>query len=212
MALPGSSETVASGGIVATETVSSKEYQVFMQAFPDGHLWGSKAQFIINIPSQVHVAAANTIHWDLFNADAAVVVRVISILQVPNVTTAVTGVVFDWTLGRTTAVGTGGSVLTPAPVDTSDAALDADVTVRSKPSGGATAGTVLRNYSISSEETTAATIHLASIGGLELVPASLWPVNLGKGIVLRQNQGLRCVQVTNSVQGNTGWVITFTVE
>ena len=212
MTLPGSSETLGTGGVIATETINSKEYQVFMQAFPDGHLWGSKAQFIVNIPSQVHVAAANTVHWDLFNADAALVVRVISILQVPNVTTAVTGVVFDWLLERTTAVGTGGSTLTPAPVDLSDAALDADITCRSKPTGGATQSTDLRNYSISSEETTAATIHLASIGGLELVPASLWPVNLGKGLVLRQNQGLRCVQVTNSVQGNTGWVITFTVE
>jgi hypothetical protein len=212
MSLPASSETVNTGGVIATETVNSKEYQVFMQAFPDGHLWGSKAQFVVNIPSQVHVNSASTVHWDLFNADAAVVVRVISILQIPNVTTAVTGIVFDWLLERTTAVGTGGSALTPAPVDLSDAALDADITCRSKPTGGATQSTDLRNYSISSEETTAATIHLASIGGLELVPASLWPVNLGKGIVLRQNQGLRCVQVTASIQGNTGWLITFTVE
>ena len=212
MALPGSSETLGTGGVIATETVSSKEYQVFMQAFPDGHLWGSKAQYVASIPSQVHVAAANTVHWDLFNADAALVVRVISILQIPNVTTAVTGVVFDWLLERTTAVGTGGTTITPWQVDSNDAALDADITCRSKPTGGATQSTDLRNYSISSEETTAATIHLASIGGLELVPASLWPVNLGKGIVLRQNQGLRCVQVTNSAAGNTGWLITFTVE
>jgi hypothetical protein len=212
MALPGSSETLGTGGVIATETVSSKEYQVFMQAFPDGHLWGSKAQYAAMIPSQVHVAAANTVHWDFFNADAALVVRVVSILQIPNVTTAVTGVVFDWLLERTTAVGTGGTAITPWQVDLSDAALDADITCRSKPTGGATASTDLRNYSISSEETAAATIHLAALGGLELVPAALWPVNMGKGIVLRQNQGLRCVQVTNSVQGNTGWLITFTVE
>jgi hypothetical protein len=212
MALPGSSEVAGSGGTFATETISGKEYQVFQQAFPDGHLWGSKAQWAAMLPSQVHVAAANTVHWDLFNADAAVVVRVISILQIPNVTTAVTGVVFDWALQRTTAVGTGGSAITPWSVDLNDAALDSDITCRSKPAGGATASTTLRNYSISSEETAAATIHVASLGGLELVPAPLWPVNLGKGIVLRQNQGLRCVQVTNSVQGNTGWLITFTVE
>jgi hypothetical protein len=212
MALPDSSATIAGGDVIATENVDSKEYQVFMQAFPDGHLWGSKAQFVAMIPSQVHVSVANTVHWDLFNADAAVVIRVISILQIPNVTTAVTGVVFDWLLERTTAVGTGGTAITPWAADTGDTALDADITCRSKPTGGATQSTDLRNYSISSEETTAATIHLASIGGLELVPASLWPVNLGKGIVLRQNQGLRCVQVTSSAQGNTGWLITFTVE
>jgi hypothetical protein len=212
MSLASSSATLATGDVVATETVSSKEHQVFMQAFPDGHLWGSKPQYLAMIPSQVHVAVANTVHWDLFNADAALVVRVISILQIPNVTTAVTGVTFDWLLERTTAVGTGGTTITPWQVDTSDAALDADITCRSKPTGGATAGTDLRNYSISSEETAAATIHLAALGGLELVPSALWPVNMGKGIVLRQNQGLRCVQITNSAAGNTGWLITFTVE
>jgi hypothetical protein len=196
----------------AIHTKNSADYQAFIQCDESGHMWGSKPQFSAMIPSQVHVAVANTVHWDLFNADAALVVRVISILQIPNVTTTVTGVVFDWTLTRTTAVGTGGSTITPWQVDSSDAALDADITCRSKPTGGATAGTTLRSFSISSEETTAATIHLASIGGLELVPASLWPVNLGKGIVLRQNQGLRCVQVTNSAAGNTGWLITFTVE
>ena len=212
MSLPGSSATLGTGDVIATETVSSKEYQVMMQAGPDGHIWGSKAQYVANIPSQVHVAAANTVHWDLFNADATLVVRVISILQIPNVTTAVTGIVFDWLLERTTAVGTGGTVITPWQVDLNDAALDADITCRSKPTGGATQSTDLRTYSISSEETTAATIHLASIGGLELVQPMLQPINFGKGIVLRQNQGIRCVQVTSSAQGNTGWLITFSVE
>lgn len=212
MSLPGSSETVGTGGVIATETVNAKEYQVMMQAGPDGHIWGSKAQYVASIPSQVHVAVANTVHWDLFNADAALVVRVLSIMQIPNVTTAVTGVVFDWLLERTTAVGTGGSVITPWQVDLNDAALDADITCRSKPTGGATQSTDLRNYSINSEETTAATIHLASLGGLELVHPALQPINFGKGIVLRQNQGLRCVQITSSAAGNTGWLITFSVE
>lgn len=212
MTLPASSETVGTGGIIATHTVNSKEYQVVMQANDDGHIWGSKPLYSAMIPSQVHVAVANTVHWDFFNADAALIVRVVSILQIPNVTTAVTGVVFDWLLERTTAVGTGGTVITPWQADLSDTALDADITCRSKPTGGATAGIDLRTYSISSEETTAATIHLASIGGLELVPSVLWPINMGKGIVLRQNQGLRCVQITNSAAGNTGWQITFSVE
>lgn len=212
MALPSSSETVSTGGVIATQTVSGKEYQVFMQANDDGHIWGSKPLYSAMIPSQVHVAVANTVHWDLFNADAALVVRVVSILQIPNVTTAVTGVVFDWLLERTTAVGTGGTVITPWQADLSDTALDADITCRSKPTGGATSSTDLKTYSISSEETTAATIHLASIGGLELVPPVLQPVNMGKGIVLRQNQGLRVVQITNSAAGNTGWQITFSVE
>lgn len=203
---------VGSGATVATHTVNSKEHQVVMDADESGHIRGSKPPYFFLIPSQVHVAVANTVHWDLFNADAALIVRVHSILQIPNITTAVTGVVFDWLLERTTAVGTGGAALTAWNADTSDAALDADITCRSKPTGGATQSTDLRNYSISSEETNAATIQLASQGGLELVPQLLLPTNFGKGIVLRQNQGLRCVQITNSNAGNTGWLIGFTVE
>lgn len=204
--------TPGSGATVATHLAASKEHQVVMMADDSGHLIGTKPRYVAMIPSQVHVAAANTVHWDLFNADAALIVRVMSILQVPNITTAVTGVVFDWLLERTTAAGTGGSAITPWLADLSQTALDADITCRSKPTGGATQSTDLRNYSLSSEETNAATIQIAAWGGLELIQEPLLQKNGGYGIVLRQNQGLRCVQVTNSAAGNTGWLITFTVE
>lgn len=212
MTFPNSSEVAASGGTFATNTKNSAEQQAFVQCDESGHIIGSKPLYSALIPSQVHVAVANTVHWDLFNADAALVVRVISILQIPNVTTAVTGAVFDWLLERTTSVGTGGTVITPWLADTGDAALDADITCRSKPTGGAAQGTDLRNYSLSSEETNAATIQVAAMGGLQLIPPVHQPITGGKGIVLRQNQGLRCVQVTNSAAGNTGWLISFTVE
>lgn len=204
--------TPGSGATVATHAANSKEHQVVMVAGDDGHLLNTKPVYFALIPSQVHVASANTVHWDLFNADAALIVRVISILQIPNITTAVTGVVFDWLLERTTSVGTGGSGITPWLPDSSQTALDADITCRSKPTGGAAASTDLRNYSLSSEETNAATIQVAAQGGLELVPSVLQAANGGRGIVLRQNEGLRCVQVTNSSAGNTGWLIAFTVE
>jgi hypothetical protein len=162
------------------------------------------------IPSQVHVAGANTVHWDLFNV-SDVVVRVWSILQIPNITTAVTGIVFDWLLENTTAVGTGGSAITAWLADSTTPAIDAGVTCRSKPTGGATQSTDLRNYSLSSEETNTATIQIAAQGGLELIPPTLQACNGGKGLVLRQNQGIRCVQITNSLEGNTGWLIGCTV-
>jgi len=206
------SATLAAGDVIATHSVDAKEHQVTMQADERGHIIGSLPTYHALIPSQVHVAAANTVHWDLFNNDAALVVRVLSILQIPNITTAVTGVVFDWLLERTTAAGTGGSVITPWLADLNDAALDSDIICRSKPSGGATGGIDLRRYSLSSEETNAATIQVAAQGGLELVPPALWPVNHGKGIVLRNGQGLRCVQENSSAAGNTGWLITFSVE
>lgn len=187
---------------------------VVMLAEDNGHLVGSKDIFLLNIPSQVHVASANAVHLDLFNADADKLVRVLSIRQIPNVTTAVVGVVFDWKLERTTSVGTGGGALTPVKADLSQADLVAGVTARSKPTGGAAAGNLLFNYSISSEETNQATIQLASQGGLELVPPPLVDVGQIKprGILLRQNQGIRVVQITNSAAGNTGWLLALSVE
>lgn len=206
--------TPGSGATVATHTPSgaSKEYQVVMVADELGQIAGSRDMYFYNIPSTVHVAVANTILWDFFNADPALLVRVRSIRQIPNITTAVTGIVFDFKLSRTTAVGTGGTAQTAWLPDTSQTALDVDITCRLKPTGGATEGTILYNYSLSSEETNAATIQIASQGGLELIPPSLNYAANEHGILLRQNQGLRVTQITNSAAGNTGWLIGFTVE
>lgn len=207
--------TPGTGATVATHTVSSKEHQVVMIADELGHLEGSRDTYFYRIPSQVHVNVANTVHWDLFNADASLLVRVSSIIQIPNITTAVAGVVFDWELMRTTSVGTGGTAITAWLPDLSQTALDADITCRSKPTGGAAASTVLRSYSISSEETNAATQLFSTFSAANLtnlVPAELVKPSSTHGILLRQNQGLRCTQVTSSVAGNTGWLIGFTVE
>lgn len=219
--------TGSGGDVIASDDISSVKYQrIKLIHGADGINAGDVSTanglpvnqvkpangYSYNIASQVHVNSASTVHWDIFNADAALVVRILSIKQIPNITTAVTGIVFDWLLERTTAVGTGGSTLTAWLADLNDTALDADITARSKPTGGATQSTDLFNYSLSSEETNAATIMVASLGGLELVPAHLSPDYGGKGIVLRQNQGIRCVQVTASAAGNTGWLISFTVE
>lgn len=207
--------TAGTGVTIATHLAASKEHQVVMVAGESGHIIGSKDTYIYSIASTVHVAAANTVMWDLWNADAALLVRVVSIKQKPNITTAVTGVAFDFQLERTTAIGTGGTVQTAWLPDLSQTALDADITCRLKPTGGATGSTVLNRYTINSEETNAGTIILATLGGLELVPQTVTGALTGgvqHGILLRQNQGLRCVQVTNSAAGNTGWEITLTVE
>lgn len=214
MGLPNDSilVTPGSGATIATQLISSKEYQTIVNADEFGHILGSRDTYCIDIPEQVHVAAASTIHWDLFNADAALLVRVVSILQKPSIVTAVTGVAFSWTFRRTTSAGTGGSALTAWLPDTSQTALDADITARSKPSGGAADGTLLQSYSIHSEETNVGVIAIASYGGLQLVPFPLSKYGNEHGILLRQNQGLKVTQTTNSAAGNTGWFIVFTVE
>src|SRR3990167_6749700 len=216
MTLPNDSLLVTPGigATIATHLIGGKENQVAMAADETGHLRGSKDTYFYSIASQVHVAGANTIHWDLFNADAALLVRVVSILQLPNITTAVTGIVFDWSLIRTTDVGTSGVAQTALLSDLSQTALDADITCRSKPTGGATSGVVLRIYAISSEKTNAETQMLKGmmIGGqADLVPKELSGfTGAAHGILLRQNQGIKCVQVTNSAAGNTRWLIGFT--
>lgn len=206
------SATAVGGDAIATFAESSKEHQVVMLAGTDGHIYGSRPIYVFNIASQVHVAAASTVHWDLFNADAALLVRVISIRQKPDIVTAVTGAAFSWTFARTTAVGTGGSAQTAWLPDTSQTGLDADITCRSKPTGGATPGTTLETYQIHGEETNAGTIAIAAQGGRELVPNGLYLPFSERGILLRQNQGLSVTQTTNSNAGNTGWTIVFTVE
>lgn len=202
--------TAGTGTTIATHLANSKEHQVVILADEGGNIIGSKDTYYFNIPSQVHVNTANTVHWDLFNASATKVVRITSVKQMPNITTAVTGIVFDWKLARTTAIGTGGTAQTAWLPDLSQTALDANVTLRTKPTGGATEGVILRNYSLSSEETNTGTIQIASQAGLELVADELKKSD--HGIVLRQNQGIRCVQITSSAAGNTGWFIGFTVE
>jgi hypothetical protein len=205
--------TPGSGATVATHNVGSKEHQVMMCADSFGHIEGAKQVYFARIPTQVHVAVANTVHWDLWNGDASLIVRVLSILQIPSITIAVTGVAVDWKLARTTSIGLLGTAITPWLQNTGDTALDADITCRAKPTSGAAEGTILRDYALHSEETNAATIQIASQGGLELVPQAVNASSAqGRGIILQPGSGLRCVQVTSSLAGNTGWLIGFTVE
>lgn len=200
------------GVLIATHTPAgqSKEHQVFTRSLPSGHLEGTEEQYFYSIVSSVHVAAASTLTWDLFNAHATLVCRVLLIQPIVNLETAVVGVGFEWQLLRTTAVGTGGTAQTAWLADTSDTALNASITCRLKATGGATASTSLKSFYTHSEETQAGNQLAAGIYKTNVVPEPL--VETGKGIVLRQNQGLRCNQETNSVAGNTGWLIGFTVE
>jgi hypothetical protein len=207
---PSSTATAVGGDLIATHTLDSKELQAVVLVDATGHIVGSKPIYYFVVPNQVHVASASNPAWDMFNADAALLVRVMSIRQIPDILTAVTGVSISWLLERTSAVGTGGSALSAWLPDSAQTALDADITCRSKPAGGATPGVDLFAYALSSEETNAATIMIASLGGLELVPPAL--IASGQGILLRQNEGIRVTQVTSSNVGNTGWLIGFTVE
>jgi hypothetical protein len=172
-----------------------------------GILYGELPTWIVQTGAAVNVAAASTVHFDLFNAaGSGVILKVRSLLIVPTLT-AVTGVGLTWSIDRTSAVGTGGTALTPRPADTANTALPAQVTARSKPAGGATLNYILRSNVSSSEETS---MYAGSASQLN----HLNPFNLeiAQPITCREGEGIRVVQTTSSSVGSTNILCLFTVE
>lgn len=192
------------GATVATHTVSGKEHQVVMLADHDGHLQGSREDWFVWFTPTTN--SATRVVAQLFNADATVVVRVRGVWIVPTVT-AITGVNVSTALNQITAVGTGGTTVTPRPLDSSFAALDADITARFSASGGGTLGFQwLINYHFN-EETNAS---LALMQHQNLIPTSIG--GRVSEIVLRQNQGLELKHVAGGTVGLTGALYYFSVE
>lgn len=193
----------ASGVEHATRVVSAKHHPVVMVADADGHILGSRDEFLCFFTPATN--AANRSVADLFNADASIVVRVRGIWIIPTLT-AITGAPIGWDINRISAAGTGGTTETPRPMDTSQAALDADITARSGATGGATlVYKYFTRYNIN-EETN------ASFG---LLPyQNLLPTYGDRicEIVLRQNQGVQIKQSVTNTVGLTGAMIHFTVE
>lgn len=202
--------TPGSGATVATHTVASKEHQVVMVADADGHIQGSNPVYRLIV--QGSAVGANKVHADLFNASgSALVLKVLSAKVLPDIDTAVTGVVAaEVALTRTTAVGTGGTAATldstslTAPtiveLDTSNPALHANITARAAPAGGATAGALLGLRHVFTEETNAGAA-LAALLGAEFVTCG--------PVIVREGQGLRFVQGAVASVGTLNFEITF---
>jgi hypothetical protein len=216
MALPNDSITVTpgTGATVATQLVSAKEYQVIMVAMPDGNIQGSLPQYRMTCPAQA--VGANKVFLDLFNATGSGgTLRVLSAFCFVDNDTAVTGTLgVEISLTRTTAIGTGGTAatadgtsltaITLAKMDTANAALSANITARSSPTGGATAGALIGQRWLFTEETNASS-GIAGTLGAEFVR------NEGADLIVRENSGLRFVQGTVASVGNLGFEITFEV-
>ena len=216
MALPNDAINVTpgSGAVVATQLVSAKEYQVVMLAYPDGHIQGSLPQYRMICPAQA--VGANKVFLDLFNATGSgVAIRVLSAFCFVDNDTAVTGTLgVEVNLTRTTAIGTGGTAatadgtsltaITISRMDTASAALSANITARSSPTGGATAGALVGQRWVFTEETSAPS-GIAGTLGAEFVR------NEGADLIVRENSGLRFVQGTVASVGSLSFEITFEV-
>jgi hypothetical protein len=203
--LPNDSVTVTpgSGATVATHSVSSKEYQVFMEADSNGHLIGSRPGFLAWYTAATNASGRSVA--DLFNADASLLVKVRGIWIVPTLT-AITGAQISFDVNKTSAVGTGGTAVTPRKLDSADAALDTDITARWGATGGNTLDHLYFTVYAFNEETN------ASIGLLAYQNQLPTMGDRVVEIVLRQNQGIQIKQSNATAVGLTGALIYFVVE
>jgi hypothetical protein len=202
--------TPGSGATVATHAAAGKEHQLMMMADEAGHILGTKPTWYVALSATANVAAARTTHLDIFNASGSGVVMKIWGVYIMPALAAVTGVGMTWEIIRTNAVGTGGSTLTPGKFDTANAALPAQLTVRGKPTGGATtdATNPLTVFITSSSEETTPVASIASF--LENIPGQQGITT--QPLVVRQNEGFKVDQTTNSAVGTTTHALVFTVE
>lgn len=198
--------TPGSGAAVATHLANAKEHQVVMIAGSHGHIWGDTDTFIVNTAFSANVAAARTTHFDLFNAaGSGKVLELVGLFIIPSLA-AVTGVGLSWELIKTTTVGTGGVVLTPRKNDSVDADLPAQITARSKPTAGATTEFIWTYLATSSEETSTYATMASTLNHLGFSASP--DVQM---LTLREGQGIKIDQTTNSAVGTTNIRLVFAV-
>lgn len=224
MALPNDGLLVTpsgSGTNVATQLISSKEYQVMIEADPDGHLLGSAPSYIAYQSPRVTTAAA-TDFLDLFNATGSgKIIRINGIWVAVNITAASAIIPsFQFDVIRTSAVGTGGTAHTfegaAAPttglvniarLSTVDAGtLSASITCRALPTGGATAAAFLFSILLATEETNPAPYEMQGINFIPQLPGN-------PAFELQENQGIKIRQITATASTgcNFGWLMAFAV-
>ena len=159
-------------------------------------------RYSLFVPKQA--VGADLVYFDLWNPGNSFRVELESVVPVVSGAVAVTGVVgVDLLLTRTTAIGTGGTAATSEGTGTTAAtfsALDSSqplslqfLSARLTPTGGATAGAMLRWTSVFTGETNAATYNdYANMVGATPIPIS-------------PSTGIRVVQGDVASVGNIGF-------
>ena len=201
--------TPGSGATVATHLAASKEHQVVMVADKSGHVYGSKDTYIAYTGNTAHVAAARTTLIDLFNASGSGKVVCVRGIYIIPALVAVTGVGQTYEVIRTSAVGTGGTTITPQPMDSTNGSIPAQVTARTKPTGGATTAITWQLVNGSSEETVP---YAAMASYLNHVPLANQLGPAQNCLMLNEGQGIKVDQTTNSAVGNVNIMLVFTLE
>lgn len=195
--------TPGTGATVATETVAGKEHQVVMLAHASGHIKGTIPTYYYW--STYDAGAQNEILIDIFNAAGSGVVLKIRKMYIHHNQSVVVGVPFLYDVIRTTTVGTGGTLITGAKVDSANAAIPAQVTCRHAAAGGAASGSTLFGLAVDTEETRS---------GTAMAPMINW---MPEGddvqeLVLREGEGVKVIQTTASTVGVMACLLVVTME
>lgn len=210
--------TAGTGTTIATELISGKEHQVIVQADSSGHIVGTLPTYLYATPAAA--VGIDKLYFDLFNASASgKVIDVRGIWCIPKTDVAVVGALgIRVDVYRTSAVGTGGTAHSYksatrdvaggniCPMDTSNAALPAQITARWLPTGGATISEwMIPTYSLG-EETATSQAYMSQYQNL--LPNLLW----GQKFALREGQGVLVKQGGVAATGSIGFLVAFTTE
>jgi hypothetical protein len=202
--------TAGAGTSIATDDIGGRHFQRVKPAWgPDGTATDVSNDNPLPVVQRglatyyystaLAAGATNKIYIDIFNAAGSGKIVKLRGLYVVSNSAAVVGVPINWSLRRTSAVGTGGTTLTAGLADTGDAAVPAQITARHAATGGATDATTLFDFYTTSEETIAAN---AISGMINWIPVA---TGLGSPTA-REGQGLKLQHVTNSTTGS--WLVT----
>lgn len=195
--------TPGSGATIATHLANSKEHQVVMVAHSNGHIRGTIPTYTFWRPYAAGAANQRTI--DLFNASGSGVIVKLRKLFIQHNMAAVVGIGHVFDVIHTTAVGTGGTVITGQKVKTSDAAIPAQVTCRASATGGATESFVRFGIAVDPEETRPGA---AIMGMINWLPEG---EDVGD-IELAEGEGILVKQITSSIVGVWGCLLVATIH
>jgi hypothetical protein len=201
--------TPGSGTTIAAHTVASKTYPVIIPAGPNGHLTDSAPSYLAWANDVATDNATNVSHFSLLNTTSDKIVQLHKLFVVPLQTAAVTGIMLRFDANRITA-HSGGTLITPEALDSTNAAVPAGVTLRTKAT--ITEGNRLFGWAVSNDEVGATGAIIAGahiLQGLNL----MFDSPRIQDFTLRQNQGLHIKQVTaTSVAALFGYICLFTVK
>lgn len=202
----------ASGVDLAYLTVGSFKVPIVALADDSGHLVQTLPSYGFYIKAQA--GAANKDHFDIFNAaGSGKILEMRGLWVSPSLIATVSGTVGpDFDFYRTSAVGIGGTALTNDPatfpgihrLDTNDAAVPAQITVRAAPTGGATIDDALFALYITQEEGQA---------GAQLAQwQNILPMtSVARRYTAREGQGFKLRQITAGVAQNFSFFGIFTL-